>query len=94
VDALPHAGQAVADARGSRGGRACAVIVDVDAHFAGRELQSHGGAGAGPAVLEGVGEGLLHEPVHGELHPGRHVRCGSVDLQRGVKPCRPDLLDE
>ena len=45
-------------------------------------------------MLESVGEGLLHEPVHRELNPGRHVRRFPVDLQRGVQARGPDLLDE
>ena len=94
VDPLLHADQAAADARGGRGGGARAVIVDVDAQLAGQVLQPHGGTGACPAMLEGVGQGLLHQPVHGELHPGGHVGGGPVDLQRGVQPGRPDLVDE
>ena len=50
-----HADQAAADARGGRGGGARAVIVDVDAQLAGQVLQPHGGMGACPAMLEGVG---------------------------------------
>ena len=45
-------------------------------------------------MLEGVGEGLLHEPVHRQLHAGGHVRRLPADLERGVQPRRPDLLDE
>ena len=94
VDPLLHADQAAADARGGRRGAARAVIVDVDAQLAGQVLQPHRGPGARAAVLEGVGQGLLHQPVHGELHPRGHVRGGPVDLQRGVQPGRPDLVDE
>ena len=46
------------------------------------------------AVLERVGEGLLHQPVHRELYTWRNVRPGAVDLQLGIQPRRPDLLDE
>ncbi len=57
-------------------------------------MQAHRGAGTGPAVLEGVGQGLLHQPVHRELHSGRQVRRLPADLQRGIQSRGPDPVDE
>ena len=94
VDPFPHAEQAAADARGLVGSGTRAVVVDVDQQFAGEVAQAHRGAGAGSAVLESVGEGLLHEPVDRQLHAGRHVGGLAVDLQRGVQSRGPDLFDE
>src|SRR5262249_47800738 len=60
----------------------------------GRGAPPPGGGAPAPAVFGGVGQALLYEPVHRQLHAGGHVRRLPVDLQRGLQSGGPGLLGE
>src|SRR5256885_922390 len=68
--AFSHAGESVSFvvARcGSGAGRAGAGVVALDVHAGVLDVHRQLDAGVVAGVLEGVGEGLLHDAVHGEL---------------------------
>ena len=45
-------------------------------------------------MLDRVGEGLLDDPVGGQVDPGRQRRLGALDHQLDPEPGPPDLLDQ
>ena len=91
-DALAHAHQAVAAA--VAGVVAPAVVADPDLDRVVTVVEPDLGGGARPGVLEGVGEGLLDDPVDRELHARGQLGGHAVDRQVDRQPGRADLLDQ
>jgi hypothetical protein len=91
-DAFAHPEQPDAGHRRAlwRGG---AVVVDLDDHGAGT-VGHPDGRGVGPGMPGDVGQRLLHDPVGGAVHRGRHVAAVSLDRQGRVQTGRAGPLDK
>src|SRR3954447_22528561 len=88
--ALAHAGQAVPGA--VRRCVAVPVVCDLELQLVVAPSQRHPRTG-GAGVLEGVGEGLLHEAIGGEVDARWELALLALDLQVYLEPRlahRPD----
>jgi hypothetical protein len=75
-------------AAGRVGRRAPAVVINHDLERVVAVPEKHPRGGARPGVLDGVGQRLLHDPVHGEL-----TAQGQLDGQAGGADL-PDQLHQ
>src|SRR6266542_3843300 len=91
VDPLTHADQAVAGA--VAGPAAEPVVADLQAQVVVAVADQHA-RGARTGVPDGVGEGLLDDPVGRQVHPGRQGAGLALDLEPRLQSRLPDLLDQ
>src|SRR5215218_7440171 len=89
---LPHADDPVA--RPGQDRATAPVVEHLDVDPAGVGVEPHLGPGAGPGVLERVGQRLLDDAVRGQVHPSRELNLRPVHRERDVQPRLSELVDE